>query len=318
MKNSPCAIALAALSIAALSALGCGRDEPAVARLTVDPQQVQLPFPELETIHFSWEPISTLEVEPTVFVHLIDDSGELMRTYDHPYKGKFVPGTPAQYDVHLYQTALAKPLPPGEYRLTVGLYMPGGERWPLETSGEELKRKEYAIAKVVVPPVGAQAPRLAFSNSWLPGEEGGDRQTPVRRWMLKNGALRVSPVRVPGSFWLSLRIPAGDGPGEQLVLDGPPNTAGNPPAVRVTGSCGAVETGVSGPGTHLVEIPIENPPANGQCTVRLRPNYHLEVAGSPHQRTVSLENAAWVPAAPGKSRTPAPPAPEPEPKKPTG
>jgi hypothetical protein len=298
MKRSPFATAAVAVPLAVLAAvtvLGCGRDEPAVARLTVEPQELQLPFPELKTIHFSWEPISSLKVEPTVFVHLIDESGELMRTFDHPYKGRFAPGTPVEYDVHLYQTALAAPLPPGEYRLTVGLYMPGGERWPIETAGEPFKRKEYAVARVHVPPVDQkQTPRLAFTNTWLPLEEGGDRQSPVRRWMQgKNGALRVSPVRSPGSFWLALRIPAGDAPGEKLVLDG----SGNPPAVVVTGSCGAVETGISGPGTHLVEIPIENPPGNGQCTIRLRPNYHLLVAGSPFQRTVSMENAAWVPAA---------------------
>lgn len=279
-----------ALALFALTTSACGKKEAPVARLEVKPTSIPLAFPELATIRLTWEPIAAVQAAPTVFVHLVDSKGEIERTFDHAYPVAFQPGTPTTYNVHLFQTALASPLSEGEHRLVIGLYVPGGERWAIETEGEEIKKKEYAVAKIVVPKVAANAPRIQFTKTWLPGEEGGDRQSVVRRWLTGQGALRIAPIPGPGSFWLSLRIPEGDNPGEKLVVDG-----NNPPSVVVTNVCNATETSVSGPGQHLVQVPIDAAPADGQCIVRLRPNFHLEVAGSPHRRTVALENAAWSP-----------------------
>ncbi len=287
-----------ALTLFVLSTTACGKKEAPVARLEVKPTTIPLAFPELATIRLTWEPIVAVQAAPTVFVHLINSKGDIERTFDHPYPVAFEPGTPTTYNVHLFQTALASPLPEGDYKLVVGLYVPGGERWAIETEGEEVKKKEYAIAKITVPAVAANAPRIQFTKTWLPGEEGGDRQSVVRRWLTSPGALRIAPVPAPGAFWLSLRIPAGDNPGEKLVTEG-----ANPPSVVITNVCNATETSVSGPGRHLVQVPIDAVPADGQCIVRLRPNFHLEVAGSPHQRTVALENAAWSPKGDGASGT---------------
>ncbi len=287
-KNFLILPALALLPLAVVA--GCGRSEPPVARLRVEPATLRLPYPELASVKFTWEPISAIAATPTVFVHIVDEKGEIERTFDHPYPAAFKPGTPQTYPVHLYQTALATPLPEGKHRLVVGLYAPGSDRWALETTGKELKKKEYIVAELDVPKVDKLAPKLQFTRTWLPAEDGGDRQTLVRRWLTGNGAIRVAPVNKPGTLWLSARIPAGDNPGEKLVLNGT-----KPPSAQIASSCGGAETNISGPGVHLVPITIDAVPPGGQCVIRFRTDFRLEVTGSPHMRSVALENAAWSP-----------------------
>ncbi len=287
LRTLPC-LALLPLAFAA----GCGRSEAPVARLRVEPATLRLPYPELATVKLTWEPISAIAATPTVFVHLVDEKGTIERTFDHPYPAAFSPGSPQTYNVHLYQTALATPLPEGKHRLVVGLYAPGSDRWALETTGKQLKKKEYVVGEIEVPPVDKLAPKLLFTRTWLAAEDGGDRQTLVRRWLAGNGAIRLAPVTKPGTLWLSVRIPTGDNPGEKLVLTGT-----QPPSVQVANSCGGAETNVSGPGVHLVPITIEAVPAGGQCVIRFQTDFRLEVTGSPHQRSLALENAAWSPKA---------------------
>ncbi len=283
--------ALATLALLPLVfAAGCGRSEAPVARLSIEPSSLSLPYPQLATVKLTWEPITAIAASPTVFVHLVDEKGELERTFDHPYPAAFKPGMPQAYNVYIYQTALATPLPEGKHRLVVGLYVPGGERWAIETTGKELKKKEYIVGEIDVPPVDKLAPKLQFTRTWLAAEDGGDRQVLVRRWLAGGGAVRLAPVTQPGTFWLSVRIPAGDNPGEKLVTNGT-----RPPSVQIGSNCGGAETNLSGPGIHLVPITVDTVPPGGQCVVRFRPDFHLEVTGSPHKRTLALENAAWSP-----------------------
>lgn len=284
-------LALSCLAPLALAfAAGCGRSEPPVARLRVEPATLRLPYPELATVKLTWEPITAISTAPTVFVHLVDEKGDIERTFDHPYPAAFKPGTPQTYNVHLYQTALATPLPEGKHRLVIGLYAPGSDRWALETTGKELKKKEYIVGEIEVPPVDKLAPKLQFTRTWLAAEDGGDRQTLVRRWLTGNGAIRLAPVSKPGTLWLSVRIPAGDNPGEKLVLSGT-----HPPSAQIASSCGGSQINVSGPGIHLVPVTIDAAPPAGQCVIRFRTDFRLEVTGSPHQRSLALENAAWSP-----------------------
>src|SRR5258708_1346167 len=91
--------------------------------------------------------------EPLVFLHLLGPKGQVLRTFDHPFPQHWVAGTPVSYDVKLYQSALAPPLDPGKYRLTVGLYDQGGRRWALAGLGEPIARQEYLPAELVLPPI---------------------------------------------------------------------------------------------------------------------------------------------------------------------
>lgn len=301
MKRTLPTLALAALS---LYAAGCGGNDTPVAQVKVEPRNVRLPYPGVAAVRLSWTPVAALGEggsEPLVFVHLLDDRDTVVRTFDHAFPQAWREGTPVSYDVKLYQSALSDPLPPGKYRLTVGLYGKERKRWALEGLGEDLGRNEYLAGEVQVP-AQQQGPRFAFSQAWLPKEPGGDRQVLARRWVFKRGAIRVLDVKEPGSVWMVIRIPEASAGGEQLVLDEGAKT----PSLLVSGSCGTVETNVSGPGYHEIELPMEPPPAGQFCRILLRPNFHMKPTGGPGRpRSVSLENIGWVPGAAARAEKPA-------------
>ncbi|HSF39423.1 MAG TPA: hypothetical protein VLT87_06490 [Thermoanaerobaculia bacterium] len=298
---------LPTLSLVALSlyAAACGGNDTPVAQVKVEPRDVRLVYPGVAPVRLSWTPVAPLGegIEPMVFVHLLDDRDTVVRTFDHAFPQAWREGTPVAYDVKLYQSALGEPLAPGKYRLTVGLYGKERKRWALEGLGEDLGRNEYLAGEVRVP-AQQQGPRFAFSQAWLPKEPGGDRQVLARRWVFKRGAIRVLDVKEPGSVWMVVRIPDASGGGEELVLDEGAKT----PSLLVSGSCGSVETNVSGPGYHEIELPMEPPPAGQFCRILLRPNFHMKPTGGPGRpRSVSLENIGWV-SGPGQAKAEKPAA----------
>lgn len=285
---------LPALTVLVLALGGCGGDEP-VGTLTVEPKTVRLGYPEATEVRFSWQPVAGLESDrPLVFVHLIDQPGSVLRTFDHPLPLPWRPGEPIEYELDLYQSALGPRIPPGTYQLTVGLYEPEGERWPLDGAGQEIAKREYAVATVEVPGAGGGGPAFSFSPAWLAPEPGRDVQVLGRRWLTAEGSIQVSGATSPGAVRLVLSIPAADGSAGRLTVEG----GSNVPSVVLSSTCGGVETAVSGPGTHEVEMPVEANEAagtTGACEIRLRPNFHLVAEGSPERRSVVLENLAWTP-----------------------
>jgi|GEM_PF-554435 len=277
-------------------AVGCQRKVPDAGSLDVQPRSITLPYPQLTTVRLAWTPAAApgegdTPSEPLVFLHLLGAKGQVLRTFDHPFPQHWAAGTPVTYDVKLYQSALAPPLDPGKYRLSVGLYDQSGKRWALDGLGEPIRRQEYRAAEVEVPAQPA-GPRLTFSPAWLRLEAGSDKQVVARRWLSQQpGEITVAAIPGPGTLWLSFRIPPADGASQKLVFH---ESATNTPAVVVRDTCGAVETGISGPGPHEVEMPIEAPGAEGACRISLVPNFHVVSPDRPTPRSVSLENAAWI------------------------
>ncbi|HLX08772.1 MAG TPA: hypothetical protein VKY89_13015 [Thermoanaerobaculia bacterium] len=284
-----------------LGAAGCHRKATVAGSLEMQPRSITLPYPQLTTVHLTWSPsTSTSEgdtpSEPLVFLHLLGAKGQVLRTFDHPFPQHWAAGTPVSYDVKIYQSALAPSLDPGKYRLSVGLYDQSGKRWALGGLGEPIARQEYVAAELEVPPQ-PPGPRFEFSPAWLPLEAGSDKQVVARRWLADQpGEIRVQAIPGPGTLWLSFRIPPGDGANEKLVYH---ETAANTPAVVVRSTCGAVETGISGPGRHDVEMPVDAPGADGACRISLAPNFHILATEGPPRRSVSLEVAAWIAGAAG-------------------
>lgn len=310
MKKILLPLALVAVSLAAAVLAGCGGQQTPVAQVTVEPRQVSLPFGQMLPLHLTWTPSAALESgeAPTVFVHLLDGDRKVVRTFDHPFPQRWREGTPVSYEVDLYQSAMAPPLPVGKYQLTLGLYDKEGKRWALDGLGEPTAgRNEYDAATVEVPPGNAK-PRFNFSASWLPVEPGGDRQVLARRSMASRAAIRVLDQPGPGTVWMMIRIPPTDLPEAKLVLD----PGAKAPSVRVLANCGGgggdkddddggsggddgTETSLTGPGTHKVELAMDAPPANGFCRVLLSSNFLLEPTTAVGRKSsVSLENIAWV------------------------
>jgi len=279
-------LALVAFALAA----GCGGKPTPVARVEIEPRVVSLLPAQAQTLHLTWRPSASLEgAEPTVFIHLLDAQRKVIRTFDHPFPQRWREGTPVSYDVKLYQSALAPPLAPGKYPLTLGLYGEKGKRWPLEGLGEPGTRFEYEAGTVEVP---AQPPHVhfVFSSNWLPVEPGGDRQVLARRWMREQAAIRLLRQREAGTVWLVLQIPPTDSPDAKVTLE----PGASAPAVQVAGSCGGAETNLTGQGYHEVELPMDLPTAESFCRVQLRANFTVQPPlGRP--RSVSLENLAWIP-----------------------
>lgn len=281
---------------------GCG-SEPAdpVARLHVSPAEVELPYPGGATLEAEWEMAAPLDPgsggggagaeRPWVFVHLLDESGAVVRTFDHELPFPWRPGETRSAPVELWQSALAPPLPAGEYRLTLGLYDPGtGDRWFLETGGPEAGTGEYPVAAVRVPPLGA-VPELDFAGSWWPAQEGGDRQVLARRWLQREGTLGVSGLAEPVALVLGLYVPEAGAGTRQVLAEG-----AEAARLRVSSPCSAEEAVVDAPGHHRVELPLEAPP-DGRCTVRLEATFVLVDLEAMASRSVSLERVSMTPAA---------------------
>jgi hypothetical protein len=89
-------------------------------------------------VHLYWEALGQPQKSYVVFVHLLDEAGNLVSSHDSvPRNGRFptntwLPGDLLQ-DTHTLQ--LAADLPGGEYQINVGLYLSEtGERVPVQTA----------------------------------------------------------------------------------------------------------------------------------------------------------------------------------------
>jgi hypothetical protein len=279
-----------------LSLVACGPSDPPVASLQVGPDELQLPFPGVVDLELSWAmelPLDGFEGQPLVFVHLVDEQGEVLRTFDHPLEFDWQPGQMQQYRIRLYQSALAPPLEPGTYGLTIGLYDFAGQRWPLRVDGREVGRNEYRVAEVEVEAESAAAPMFFFSPAWLHLESGVDRQVVARRWLSDaEGTIRVTDCPESGRIWMLVRIPGSETGASQVVLE----DEASAPEVRITSTCGLEEICVSGPGFHEIEISLS--PADKElleeCELRLQPNFKLVEEGASTQRSMALEVLAWA------------------------
>lgn len=248
-----------------------GGSDP-VGSVSLDPNIVLLGYPQSVAVRFRWRPVRELDRRhgsPVVFVHLLDRTGQtstLLRTFDHALPSLWTPGQPQNDEVDVYQSALADPLPPGRYVLSLGLYDDSwGYRWPLET-GPEVARREYSAASVEVSGPDPSAPKFSFSGGWQPIEAVATRQVLAHRCLAGPATLSVEEIRAPGILrlqwtipealalattcetgrdeklgggrpWVGIRLPASAGGGRCEVRLDPGVLSANVPAGRATASC---------------------------------------------------------------------------------
>ena len=284
--------AIAALAVACLAVgAGCTRSRQPVASVSAPQTQLELPHGSMLSLELTWQPSQPLPsgTTPLVFMHLLDAQGNITRTFDHPFPGRWQVGSAVRDRVALYHSAIGPALSPGDYRLTVGLYDGKKERFDLEGAGGEVGKREYVIAQVKAPAVAPTAPTLTFSPEWSAPEPTGDRQSLARRWLSGDGTLEVAGVAAPARLWILLNIPKSD-PGLRQVLDaGLPETT--LPAVRVSANCGGgFSADVAGEGLHEVAVPIQ---AAGPCTVAFDTNFTVVEIATGRKLSVDLEQIGW-------------------------
>jgi hypothetical protein len=290
--------AVLALS-AALAACDTAPPEP-VASLTASPAEVELAYPRSAAVTAEWRMTAPLvrgaaepQSEAWVFVHLLDASGAVVRTYDHPLPFSWSPGETRRSAIEVWQSALGPPLPPGDYELTVGLYQVGtGRRWPLAAEGPEVDEGEYRVARVRVPPASS-GPEVVieFRGPWQV-HEGGDRQVLARRTLRNDGAIDISGLQGPVELQLGVFMPEPTGAERTVLLEGAERAE-----LRVSSPCADEEEVLETPGYHRVALTLRAP-ADRRCTVLLEPSFVFVTLDSLDQRSTSLERLSLGPAAP--------------------
>jgi hypothetical protein len=283
-------------------AFACRPGPSPVGEIVARPAELALAWPRFAELELELRPIVALPAgaeRPIVFLHLLDEPGSVLRTFDHPLPAAWTPGQPIVERVSLFQSALTDPLPAGRYILSAGLYDPRTGRFALKTAAREVAKREYAVATLVVPPPGANDPTVRFSESWLPPEAGSDRQILVSRRLLGDapGTLQFGPLAAPGVIHLGLLIPGDTASGARLeVLEG-----GSQPKVRIVSSCGGEQAEVAGHGRFDVDIAVPAAPAPVTCEISIDPNFRWTTSLHAEATSVRLEELDWSPRAPGEA-----------------
>jgi hypothetical protein len=266
---------------AGMLAAACGRSRP-VGSLSVQPTSVDLAFPLATPLGFRLTPtagLKGLQGKPVVFVHVLDGGRRLLRTFDHPLPETWTPGRAQSYEIELYQSAIAGPLPAGAYEITGGLYEHGTRRrWPLTVDGEEVGRQEYRLATLVVPKSAPPAPSFQFSGGWLPVEPVSSKQVVARRCLWGDGSIAVVAPPAPGTVRVAASLKAGQGPGVAA-------------AWRVSASCSPEVAEIFGSELEWVGFLVSAAAGEPPCEIRFTP---------PAQATqlLCLEVLAWRPSGP--------------------
>ncbi len=282
---------VAALVVVVTLAWGCGEPPTPVGSLRVEPAEVALGFPRYTAIDIHLEPTADLEggASPYVMVHVLDDSGTVVRTFDHPLPFDWRVGRSETYSIDLYQSALAPPLEPGAYRLTMGLFDPNSGRWALETAGEEVTAQEYVVGSLIAGDSTVGAPKFFFSPTWQATEAGTDVQILGRRWLRGDGQIRLTEIPGAGSLRVHVRVPPADPQTEDLVLsEGYADVA-----LDVTTTCSEETWTFTGLGTHVIDVAIGE--GVGRCELAFTPHYQLVTRVNLDGRALAVDLLAWKP-----------------------
>jgi len=289
--RSTAAPAVAGLAVL-LACAACRAPSPALAKLEAHPAHLRLGFAEATEVELALEPLAPLprDVEnPIVFLHLLDESGIVVRTFDHPLPAPWQRGEEIRYRARIHQSALAEPLEPGIYTLTAGLYERDNGRFPLQSLGGEVAREEYRIAIVEVPTLETAMPHARFSEGWRPTEAGIDRQVVARRKLGGSGpgSIRFGPLEGPGKILLGVVVPGGGG-AQRVELQPDAGLA----KIQIASSCGG-EIEVTGAGGHELEIDVPAG-APADCELEVRTNFVVRSGESAEATSARLELLAWM------------------------
>lgn len=278
--------------IAALAVVSCvPRLAPPVAELRVDVDEVPLAYASSARIPVEWQslrPFDPPSGSPSLFVHLLDSNGHLLRTFDSP-----LPEDWAEADdpIEIWQSALAEPLPAGSYRLTSGIHDAAtGRRWRLKTSASEIDGGEYEIAVIEIGSTDRKTPDLVFGGDWLTPDEG-QRHNPGRRWLGTSGSIQLSGTAGWSEVVLTVSMTALPVDLHRPVFE---DGAATPRLVIRDGCDGGSETTIEGYGVYAVALRLDG--REDRCAISLEPNYFMLDHQDFTRRSVGLESAYFRPS----------------------
>lgn len=283
-------------AVSLLLAAACARGPSPVGELSGRPAELVLGWPQFAELVLEFRPSAALPAgagRPIVFLHLLDEPGSVVRTFDHPLPGDWRPGKPIVDRVRVSQSALAEPLAAGTYILSAGLYDPSLGRFALATGARAVAKLEYAVATLSVPAARAGDPAVRFSEQWLAPEPGTDRQILVSRTLLGEapGTIQFGPITGPGVLHLGVRIPVDAVPGSRLEVLG----GADQPAIRIASSCGGEQAEVAGTGRFDVDFSIPASPSPLTCEISVDPNFLWTTSLRAEASSARLEQLDWHP-----------------------
>jgi len=269
---------------------GCGTPrQPPIAELrSSTPPSLLLPWPTFEELELSIRPLRGLQSSSAVivFAHLIDGNGLIVRTFDHPVPAEWSVEAELRDRFPVFQSALAPPLPAGDYELVVGLYEVGGEKLPVKSALRSVRRNQYLLAQVSIPETVVDASLIAFEGAWSEPEQGRDRQlvAAIDAIAGSDGRLHLSGDAAGKDLLLALALPGPTVPGSQVELLGEDNL----PEVAIDRICTGSRRLVSGPGLHIEILPAPVAPGAFDCSIGFSSNFSVRPWNSTRARTFRL------------------------------
>lgn len=210
-----------ALGLLAIVAAGCGREKdtaPPVATPWVSVERSTAPVGSPLEMKYRFKVADNapaLGDDYWVFVHFLDDEGELMWTDDHrppTPTAQWKPGQTLEYARTMF---VPKFHYTGTTRVEVGLFSPKtGQRLPL--NGETRGQRSYEVASFDLQ-LQPESQFIVFKEGWHPAEVADDDLGTEWQWSKKDATLTFRNPRRAVVFYLQLDRPAAPFPEPQQV-----------------------------------------------------------------------------------------------------
>jgi hypothetical protein len=157
---------------------------------------------------------SPLPPDQTVFVHLLDEDGELLWAGDHRPATPSELWKPGQRIVYERPIAIPRGIGTSPLSLRIGLYGPTGSRLALR--GDDAGDHSYRVATVEPLPPGRE-PQAVFSEGWHDVEIPDNTGVNEWHWSKERGIVRMRNPRRWSTLVLDLAQPVTSLPGPQQV-----------------------------------------------------------------------------------------------------
>jgi len=283
------------LLLALSSAAACRQAHTPVARLSSDSGQVKITSHGFRELTLTFEILRELpeaDAAALVFVHLLSDDGQLVRTFDHPLPSQWWIGDKAQSRFVVHLSGLADTLTSGRYRLTAGLYDTVRGKYAIDSRLPAAGRNEFEVAQVIVTPDSDSRADVLPEEDWVPEVAATDRQVIGARYLRpgRQGRIALEGSSAPKRFFVRLNLPGYSTDMATVEVRGHPRE----PVVELGGTCLKAAASVKGSG--IQEAILEaNPDLESptECVLTVDANFTIEPRDGSEPRSVQVQALSW-------------------------